>query len=145
MAGPKQLCQFSQELMASPLGNLKIRTLRFGHVGMSEEREKCIGRALRIPGGTHPRTLPLGRDQKVEASKAESCGRHSVSCRWTWSERNLSGVLYGAYRVGDSCPPSTCPWRCAFPLVTVKSRSHWRPESRSISPPHLEPITSSYS
>ena len=45
-------------------------------------------------------------------------------------------VLNGAYMVGDSCLPSTCPWHCAFPLVTVKSRSHWtqRPESRTISP-----------
>lgn len=49
----------------------------------------------------------------------------------------LSMVLTGWVTLS----PSTCPWHCAFLLVTVKSRSHWtqRPESRTISPPILSP------
>lgn len=69
--------------------------------------------------------------------KAEGWKR-KVSAAESWSPsdgpvlKELQ-LLYGAYLMGDSCLPATCPWHCAFPLVTVKSRSHWtqRPESRT--------------
>lgn len=81
--------------------------------------------------------LPL-RGEKAEGSKTESpiaetqfpSDGHGLKeiCQL------FSMVLIGWVTAVPHLP--TCPWHCAFPLVTVKSRSHWtqRPESRTISP-----------
>lgn len=144
MADLKETCQFSREPMAS-LRNLWIRT-QSGACQQSWGRGEHTGRALGLPGssgfqGGAP-LLCLEEGRRREGSDSGDS--------WFPSDgRGLKAIcpLFSMVLTGwVTAVPIRCPWHCAFPLVTVKSRSHWtqRPESRTISPP-LEPVTSSYS
>lgn len=107
-----------------PLRHLKNSTPDLGLLP-TYVREKHIGRALRFPGFCLLGWGPLRHCLwKAEGWKRKVSVAEIWFLQWTYSEGTLT-LLYGAYLTGDSCLPSTCPWHCAFPLVTVKSRSHW--------------------
>lgn len=114
--------------------------------GEGDERRKSTWLSRLLVSGWDPLVLCLREEQRrLRVQTEESCSR----IRFPSDGRGLKGTcqLFSMVLIGwVTLSPSTCPWHCAFPLVTVKSRSHWtqRPDSRTISP-HLEPITSSFS